>query len=587
MSARDRRWLSFLYPLERNNDGTDCLGFLSTRAVFLSFSVFWIDSRWTKASQKALIAVPRDKEPLLYKTPVNHTVQLSPAYHLAQPRDVLQYCANWFNSRLQEQRTRIRDAFQAQAFGRPSAAAGLTDELFVDRAMPPRGSVPNGSMSVASSVRSSPMPSHSQPHPQAHAHIQPQPSLPPQQPTPQPPVQQHTPQPNPFSLSSGSAFSLVPGARLADPFAPTASPRPRPGQRAVTPSRHNTIHEEEEPPTPSSPAAPAPTGSPAFLAPPPSALGRRVSVSAESITPSASGSLPPMPSYPKTPEQLQRIKASIANAFLFRNLDTEQEKAVLGAMQERSVPAGERVIEQGADGDYFYVVESGSLDCFVKRAGEENGVGDEVHPTYGRKVLTYTTGGTFGELALMYNAPRAATIIATEPSTLWALDRMSFRSIILSVANRKRKMYERFLATVPLLETLDASERSRIADVLEPRTYNEGESVVEEGDPGNEFFIIESGEATAFKRVKGEDGELRDDVVMKYGPGDFFGELALLHRAPRAATVRASVSEKDGEPNKLKVAVLDAQAFTRLLGNLKSLLDRHATQHYGATYRRS
>ncbi|CAE6440063.1 unnamed protein product [Rhizoctonia solani] len=485
----------------------------------------------------------------------------------AQPRDVLQYCANWFNSRLQEQRTRI-------PFGRPSAAAGLTDELFVDRTMPPRGSVPNGNMSVASSVRSSPMPSHSQP--QAHPQVQPQPLLPQQQTTPQP----LPPQSNPFSLSSGSAFSLVPGARLADPFAPGASPRPRPGQRAVTPSRHMTIHEEEEPPTPGSPAAPASSGSPAFLAPPPSALGRRVSVSAESITPSASGSLPPMPSYPKTAEQLQRIKASIANAFLFRNLDTEQENAVLGAMQERSVPAGERVIEQGADGDYFYVVESGALDCFVKRAGEENGVGDEVHPTYGRKVLTYTTGGTFGELALMYNAPRAATIVSIEPSTLWALDRMSFRSIILSVANRKRKMYERFLATVPLLETLDASERSRIADVLEPRTYNEGESVVGEGDPGNEFFIIESGEATAFKRVKGEDGELRDDVVMKYGPGDFFGELALLHRAPRAATVRASVSDANGEPNQLKVAVLDAQAFTRLLGNLKSLLDRHATQHY-------
>ncbi|KAB5589222.1 CAMP-dependent protein kinase inhibitor [Ceratobasidium theobromae] len=490
----------------------------------------------------------------------------------AQPRDVLQYCANWFNSRLQEQRTRIRDAFQAQAFGRPSAAAGLTDELFVDRSIPPRGSMPNGLGSVASSVRSSPMPSHSQP---------PQP-----QPQPQPPVT-HPQQPNPFALSSGSAFSLVPGARLADPFASTASPRPRPSYRALTPQRHNVIHEEEEPPTPNSPAAPAPSGSPAFLAPPPSALGRRVSVSAESITPSASGSLPPMPNFPKSVEQMQRIRASIANAFLFRNLDPEQERAVLGAMQERSVQSGERVIEQGADGDYFYVVESGALDCFVKRPGENEGVGDEVHPTFGRKVLTYTTGGTFGELALMYNAPRAATIVATEPSTLWALDRMSFRSIILSVANRKRKMYERFLATVPLLETLDASERSRIADVLEPRSYNEGESVVEEGDPGNEFFIIESGEATAFKRVKGEDGELRDDVVMKYGPGDFFGELALLHRAPRAATVRASVraGDSDEPPVKLKVAVLDAQAFTRLLGNLKSLLDRHATQNYGASYR--
>lgn len=445
----------------------------------------------------------------------------------AQPRDALQFCANWFNARLQEQRTRVRDAFQAQAFGRPSAAAGLTDELFVDRALQARASVNNmGSMSMTSSVasvRSSPMPSHSQPQPHPHAHPQPQQVSQPVQHQTQP----HAPQPNPFALSAGSAFSLIPGTRLTDPFAPSASPRPRPNHRALTPQqRHNVIHEEEEPPTPGSPTDSGPSSSAQFLAPPPSALGRRVSVSAESITPSASGALPPTPYYSKSPEQLQRIKASIANAFLFRNLDGEQERAVLGAMQERAVSSGERVIEQGADGDYFYVVESGSLDCFVKRAGEDtNGssVGEEVHPTFGRKVLTYTTGGTFGELALMYNAPRAATIVAIEPSTLWALDRMSFRSIILSVANRKRKMYERFLGTVPLLETLDGSERSRIADVLEPRTYNEGESVVEEGETGNEFFIIESGEATAFKRVKGEDGELRDDVVMKYGPGDFFG----------------------------------------------------------------
>ncbi|QRW20286.1 cAMP-dependent protein kinase inhibitor [Rhizoctonia solani] len=417
----------------------------------------------------------------------------------AQPRDVLQYCANWFNSRLQEQRTRIRDAFQAQAFGRPSAAAGLTDELFVDRAVPARGSVPNGSMSISSSVRSSPMPSHSQPHPQAILSL-----------------------PSPihrlllslrFTSTRHSPIHLLSRAEVHSRwFLVLVSQTPLHLAHLLAPALVNvqSLHRV----TTLSMRKKSPRRL-ALLLPP-----------LQLVLPHSSLLLPVHSAvelaYPKSTEQLQRIKASIANAFLFRNLDTEQEKAVLGAMQERHVSAGERVIEQGADDN-------------------EGGVGDEVHPTYGRKVLTYTTGGTFGELALMYNAPRAATIVAIEPSTLWALDRMSFRSIILSVANRKRKMYERFLATVPLLETLDASERSRIADVLEPRTYNEGDSVWR-------------------KRVKGEDGELRDDVVMKYGPGDFFGELALLHRAPRAATVRASVTgDNNGEPNKLKVAVLDAK----------------------------
>lgn len=56
-------------------------------------------------------------------------------------------------------------------------------------------------------------------------------------------------------------------------------------------------------------------------------------------------------------------------------------------------------------------------------------------------------------------------------------------------------------------------------------------------------------------------------------------ELALLHRSPRAATVRAVV--KPGQP-KLKVAALDADAFTRLLGPLRDLMERSATQMYQA-----
>jgi len=79
-------------------------------------------------------------------------------------------------------------------------------------------------------------------------------------------------------------------------------------------------------------------------------------------------------------------------------------------------------------------------------------------------------------------------------------------------------MYESFLSTVPILSSLKSSERAKIADVLESRTFNEGEDVLREGDEGDEFFLIESGSAQAFKNVNG-----KEVPVKSMGVGDYFG----------------------------------------------------------------
>ena len=164
---------------------------------------------------------------------------------------------------------------------------------------------------------------------------------------------------------------------------------------------------------------------------------------------------PSMPSFPKSEQQLERIKTAIKPNFLFRSLTEEQEADVLAAMKEVNIGAGEMIIEQGAAGDYFYVVESGELDVFVKREGQvlEEGKGDR--SLLGKKVATCVEGNSFGELALMHNAPRAASILSKTPCTLWALDRVSFRTILLDHTSRKRRLYESFLSEVPILSSQD------------------------------------------------------------------------------------------------------------------------------------
>ncbi|KAG0740480.1 hypothetical protein G6F62_011761 [Rhizopus arrhizus] len=282
--------------------------------------------------------------------------------------------------------------------------------------------------------------------------------------------------------------------------------------------------------------------------------GRRTSVSAESMAPAGNDFVKKV--IPKTESEMERIKDSVGNNFLFKNLDEEHHQDVVNAMVEMTVEKDKTIIEQGAVGDYFYIVDSGTFDCFITKDGET------------KKVTSYEAGGSFGELALMYNAPRAATITATSDAKVWALDRVTFRTILMENTSLKRKMYESFLAEVPLLKSLEAYERHKIADALESVYFEDGAQVMKQGDVGNQFYLIESGAAVFYKMD--ENGNQQE--VNQFGRGSYFGELALLNDKPRAATVIAK--------GRLKCATLNKKAFTRLLGSVHEILKRNSENYY-------
>jgi cAMP-dependent protein kinase regulator len=202
-------------------------------------------------------------------------------------------------------------------------------------------------------------------------------------------------------------------------------------------------------------------------------------------------------------------------------------------MRETHVTAGKVVIRQGDVGDYFYLVEAGLLHCYIRTPqppsgrhpwGSDNPPPDaEEHPEFGKLVQKCTPGTSFGDLALMYGHPRAASVVAVESSTLWCLDRITFRTIILNAAHRRRTMYEQFLSTVTLLSSLSSTERSKIADALVSQAYEDGDAVVRQGEMGDTFFFIEEGEADVTKTHQGDDGETREIVVGHLGRGDYFG----------------------------------------------------------------
>ena len=132
---------------------------------------------------------------------------------------------------------------------------------------------------------------------------------------------------------------------------------------------------------------------------------------------------------PKNEDQIKRIKEKCLQSFIFNSLEDKELKTVIDSFEEKKYPAGKNIITQGEEGDALYLVDSGELDCEkVFKAGDP--------PTY---LKTYKPGESFGELALLYNAPRAATIRAKTDSILWALDRECFNNIVKDAAIKKKR----------------------------------------------------------------------------------------------------------------------------------------------------
>jgi cAMP-dependent protein kinase regulator len=229
---------------------------------------------------------------------------------------------------------------------------------------------------------------------------------------------------------------------------------------------------------------------------------------------------------PKSQGQKDTIKSCVHENFLFSNLEDRDLETVIDAMEERVFNANASVITEGENGDCLYLIQSGNLDCYKEIEGEK------------KHIKVYLPGESFGELALLYNAPRAATIIASSDCILWALDRETFNHIVKDAAMKKRERYQGFLNSVEILSGMDAYEISQISDALKIVKVKEGEFIIRQGEMGDKFYIVEDGEAYATKIINESEEPLQ---VKEYHVGGYFGELALLKNECRNANVIAKV----------------------------------------------
>ncbi|HEV7665587.1 MAG TPA: cyclic nucleotide-binding domain-containing protein, partial [Chloroflexota bacterium] len=210
---------------------------------------------------------------------------------------------------------------------------------------------------------------------------------------------------------------------------------------------------------------------------------------------------------------------------------------VADAMRALDVAAGEEVIRQGEPGDCLYLIGRGAVEVVVD----------------GQPQTRLGPGEYFGERALLQPVARAATVVALEPTRLFVLDRVAFESLLASdLAVRARLenalAYRQTIADMPLFAGLSSAELDLLLARLIPVSVAADQVVIQQGESGERFYVVRSG-AVEVER----DGT----VLARLGPGEAFGEIALLLDVPRTATVSAAEASE--------LLALEAHDFRDLL----------------------
>ena len=237
----------------------------------------------------------------------------------------------------------------------------------------------------------------------------------------------------------------------------------------------------------------------------------------------------------KTDTDKELISAALSKHFIFVSLSHENQRVIIEAMKHYRIATREIVFEQGKPAASFFILASGRLEVVVG----------------GRQVNVIKPGEGFGELALLHDTPRSATIRTLEPCSMWAVDGKTFRQFLQTVNSQNYAENKAFINSVHLFSSLTDDQRENLVNALTSHQFASGQKIVNEGDPGDLFYIIKDGTVSCTK------GGIE---IRRLTKGEFFGEQALLYGGTRTATITAV----DGQVKCVSIGRTDLE---QVLGN--------------------
>lgn len=234
----------------------------------------------------------------------------------------------------------------------------------------------------------------------------------------------------------------------------------------------------------------------------------------------------------KTQEDVENILKALRGHFIFKNLDNESQLAIIDHVKHYAIGPKEVIFKQNDPGESFFCVAKGRLEVLCN--GERSVIGP---------------GTGFGELALLDDRPRTATIRTIEACSLWGVDRKTFNLSIKRLNEMNYSENKSFINSITIFEPLTPNQKEMIVSALVTQKWICGQTIIKEGDIGDLFYIIKEGYVICYEN-KIEKRQL--------GKGEYFGEQALLYNTPRTATVVAG--------SDLKVLSIGRETLMQVLG---------------------
>jgi len=253
----------------------------------------------------------------------------------------------------------------------------------------------------------------------------------------------------------------------------------------------------------------------------------------------------------KTRSEIEFIDNCCKEKTLFCGLTKEQRRAIIKQMYRLEIPKGFEMIRQGDVGNDFYVVYEGNFDIFVND----------------KKVGTTSIGESVGELALIHNAPRAATVTATEDSRVFAVQRAAFRCAMRNEKRNGRTQLAKALQRIPQFSFLSERSIRSMIDTFEEETFEEGEVITKQGEDGKNFYLVVTGLCRC--EIKHPNGKIVDGRI---GRDHYFGESALIKGEKYAATITART--------RVKTFVLKKKDFMEISGDSPRIASNKSDAYY-------
>ena len=216
----------------------------------------------------------------------------------------------------------------------------------------------------------------------------------------------------------------------------------------------------------------------------------------------------------KTEADCKLIKTALQKHFIFSSLTESQISSIVKEMNLYIYPNQTIIFEQRSVGDNFFIISRGKVEVVINL----------------KVAAVLNPGDSFGEVALLHDTPRTATIITLQEVSLWGLDRETFRGILKDMSSQKYSDNLIFIENIKIFKSLTKKQKESLANAMISEYYSAGKRILREGDEGDFMFIIKEGSVIVTQ--KGVE-------IRKLSVNDYFGEQALMKDRLRTATVTA------------------------------------------------